>query len=193
MSMPHEEIDKFPLLRERIEHYARDVEDFSVGNSALAIGGTARLYVPLIRNLGAGLITVVELGNNEAIQEAIHGDLPEGVTSYGGMLEDYVKPRRHMPQPADSAFVFNPNRPTADSVEFMDALTKAVRVGGWIVMTTMEWDVSKRFRGTATGIFKDALMLRNAYPRLPWSPIPERGPHHLIQIWERVQAGNTTA
>jgi hypothetical protein len=152
------------------------------GDSALDVGGRNGLYTPVIRRLGVGRVTIVDPATDQ-LQYAVDRHIVQPEDTYAGTLQQYVDENA---EPAGSAFVFNMYPPLAADIEFLDALGRAVKAGGWIVASLAEPATSNVLHTTMRHCQKEAVSLRGAAPdlSLPLS-MPHIGPNHYIQFWQR--------
>ncbi|MDB5185763.1 MAG: hypothetical protein JWL85_286 [Candidatus Saccharibacteria bacterium] len=107
----------------------------NLGPFALDVGGRNAGYVPLIKALGVQRVLVVD-PDAEQLQHGIDQGLVTRADTFAGTLESWVEDEAC--EPADSAFVFNMQPSLLKNGEFLLALARSVKVGGFIVATFME-------------------------------------------------------
>jgi hypothetical protein len=116
------------------------------GSTALDIGARDGRYVPVIRELGFTSIMAIDPSIDELREGVSHGIVGTDEV-FGGKLEDWVNIQE---TPADSAFIFNVNPSLPSSPDFIAALVRAVKPGGLIVASFVEFSTAKKFAAATT-------------------------------------------
>jgi 2-polyprenyl-3-methyl-5-hydroxy-6-metoxy-1,4-benzoquinol methylase len=131
-------VDLYAKLRNNI---GQSLESLDFGPTCLDVGARDGRYVPVMRELGVTNVVAIDPSGEDLDKGVAEGILDESGV-YKGPLEAWVETA---PEPADSAFVLNMSPRLPRSRDFVSALMRAVKPGGLVVTSFVEWSTYSQF------------------------------------------------